>query len=87
MLIVNGFWGMFCETEVREVLFVETPSVAILNVATGVKTVTIPVLETDERGVVGCFTVLVPYSFVWLEVIEVIFPERISKNVKTGAMT
>lgn len=57
MVIVNGFWCMFCETEVTEVSFVETPGVAM-----GVKTVTVPVFETDENGVADCFAVLVAYS-------------------------
>lgn len=81
MVIVNGFWCMFCETEVTEVSFVETPGVAM-----GVKTVTVPVFETDENGVVDCFAVLVAYSFVRPEVTEVIFLGRISKNINTEAM-
>ena len=52
----------------------------------GVRTVTVPVFETDENGVVDCFAVLVAYSFVRPEVTEVIFLGRISENINTRAM-
>lgn len=60
----------------------------ILDVSMGIRMVTVLVLKTDENRVVDCFTVLVAYSSIWLEVTEVIFHERIlKKNIKTGAMT
>lgn len=68
---------MFYETEVMKVLSTETPSVAILDVAMAVKTVTVPVFETVENGVVDCFTMLVADSSVWPEVTEVTVSERI----------
>ena len=64
MVIVDGIWGMFCETEVVKVTFVENPGVVILDIAIGVKMVTVSVFETEENRIVDCFTVLVEDSFV-----------------------
>lgn len=68
VVIVDGIWGMFCDTEVVKVIFVETPRVVILDIAIGIKMVTVPVFEMEENGIVDCFTVLVECSFVQLEI-------------------
>lgn len=93
VIVDVAIWDVFCETlvilgvdfKVVEVIFVETPGVVILDVATGFKVVV--VIFFEENGVVDGFTVLLEDAFIWLEDTCVVVPARISRSIKTGAMS
>lgn len=80
VIVDVDIWDVFCETlvilgvdfKVVEVIFVETPGVVILDVATGFKVVV--VIFFEENGVVDGFTVLLEDAFIWLEDTCVVVP-------------
>lgn len=74
--------------KVVSVPFFETEEPGVVDgFAVGFKVVIVSFFEAEETGVVDGFTVLLEDSFVWLTGTCGLFPVRITRNIKTGAVT